>query len=95
MRSAAIARASISVCHSLGLEVTVEGIERVEQLQLLARGGSIAAQGHLISRPLAGADVPAFVRGSRALLGALVEGAGGADRDAVVPIRTRSKDDAI
>ena len=90
LRSAAIARAIISVCHSLGLEVTVEGIERVEQLQLLARSGPIAAQGHLISRPLAGADVPAFIRDSRAVLAALLEGSGGAERDAVVPFRTRS-----
>ena len=90
MRSAAIARAIISVCHSLGLEVTVEGIERIEQLRLLARCGPIAAQGHFVSSPIAGDAVPAFARGSRARLAALLSEAGReGERDAVVPFRPR------
>ncbi len=90
MRSAAIARAIISVCHSLGLEVTVEGIERVEQLRLLTRCGPIAAQGHLISRPIAGTSVPAFARGSAVLLASLLaRGSEDMDREAVVPFRPR------
>jgi diguanylate cyclase (GGDEF)-like protein len=91
MRSAAIARAIISVCHSLGLEVTVEGIERVEQLRLLGRSGPIAVQGHLLSRPLAAADVPAFARNSAKLLAALLAGAEDATgNEAVVPFRPRT-----
>lgn len=91
MRSVAIARAIISVCHSLGLEVTVEGIERVEQLRLLSRSGAISVQGHLLSRPLAAEDVPVFARNSARQLAALLAGteaeSGG---DAVVPFRTRN-----
>ena len=87
---AAIARAIISVCHSLGLEVTVEGIERIEQLRLLARCGPIAAQGHLVSYPIAGEAIPAFVQGSRARLASLLAHPGReADREAVVPFRPR------
>ncbi len=90
MRSAAIARAIISVCHSLGLGVTVEGIERVEQLRLLTRCGPIAGQGHLISRPIAGEAVPAFARGSRAQLAALLAQVGlDNGHEAVVPFRPR------
>ncbi|MBV6418734.1 MAG: hypothetical protein CMLOHMNK_03672 [Steroidobacteraceae bacterium] len=89
MRSAAIARAIIAVCHSLGLDITVEGVERIEQLRLLARSGPMAAQGHLISRPLAGSDVPAFIRGSQARLATLLSGATGGEtgREAVIPFR--------
>jgi diguanylate cyclase (GGDEF)-like protein len=91
MRSAAIARAIISVCHSLGLEVTVEGIERVEQLRLLARCGPIAAQGHLVSRPIAGEAIPAFARGSRAHLNTLLaQVVRDGEREAVVPFRPRT-----
>ena len=91
MRSAAIARAIVSVCHSLGLEVTVEGVERVEQLRLLARTGPIAVQGHLLSMPIAGDAVPAFAHDSRARLGMLLAGsAREGDREAVVPFRPRN-----
>lgn len=91
VRSAAIARAIISVCHSLGLEVTVEGIERVEQLRLLARCGPLAAQGHLISRPIASEAIPAFMLGSRSRLAGLLAHPGHeADREAVVPFRPRA-----
>ena len=91
-RSAAIARAIISVCHSLGFDVTVEGIERVEQLRLLMHSGPIAAQGHLLSRPLAGGDAPAFAQGSAARLQALLSriGLDTTGAVAVVPFRPRS-----
>ncbi len=91
-RSAAIARAIISVCHSLGFDVTVEGIERVEQLRLLMHSGPIAAQGHLLSRPLAGGDAPAFAQGSAARLQALLSriGLDATGAVAVVPFRPRN-----
>jgi diguanylate cyclase (GGDEF)-like protein len=51
-RSAAIARAIVGLCHSLGLEVTAEGIECPEQLALLADQSPMYLQGYLIARPL-------------------------------------------
>ena len=51
-RSAAIARAIIGLCHSLGLEVTAEGVEYPEQLALLAELTPIYLQGYLLARPV-------------------------------------------
>jgi diguanylate cyclase (GGDEF)-like protein len=53
-RSAAITRALIGLCHSLGLEVTAEGIECHEQLAMLADLAPICLQGYLLARPAAG-----------------------------------------
>jgi diguanylate cyclase (GGDEF)-like protein len=52
-RSAAIARAIIGLCHSLGLEVTAEGIECTEQLALLLDQSPLYLQGYLLARPAA------------------------------------------
>ncbi|MET0280064.1 MAG: EAL domain-containing protein [Steroidobacteraceae bacterium] len=51
-RSWSIAEATIQLCHGLGLEVTAEGIERVEQLQMLLKHPRLLVQGFLLSRPL-------------------------------------------
>jgi EAL domain-containing protein (putative c-di-GMP-specific phosphodiesterase class I) len=51
-RAAAIARATIALCRSLGLDVTVEGVERVEQLAMLLPHPAISVQGFLFSRPI-------------------------------------------
>jgi len=51
-RSAAIARAIIGLCHSLGLEVTAEGVECPEQLALLTELTPIYLQGYLLARPV-------------------------------------------
>ena len=51
-RSASIARATIGLCRSLGLEVTAEGVERIEQLAMLLPHPAISLQGYLISRPV-------------------------------------------
>jgi EAL domain-containing protein (putative c-di-GMP-specific phosphodiesterase class I) len=52
-RSAAIARAIIGLCHSLGLEVTAEGVECSEQLALLADRSPLYLQGYLLAAPVA------------------------------------------
>jgi diguanylate cyclase (GGDEF)-like protein len=52
-RSAAIARAIIGLCHSLGLEVTAEGIECTEQLAQLADRAPLFLQGYLLTPPVA------------------------------------------
>jgi EAL domain-containing protein (putative c-di-GMP-specific phosphodiesterase class I) len=51
-RSASIARATIALCRSLGLEVTAEGVERVEQFAMLLPHPAISLQGYLFSRPV-------------------------------------------
>jgi diguanylate cyclase (GGDEF)-like protein len=51
-RSAAIARAIVGLCHSLGLEVTAEGIECPEQLFLLMDQAPMYLQGYLLARPV-------------------------------------------
>jgi diguanylate cyclase (GGDEF)-like protein len=51
-RSAAIAQAIIGLCHSIGLEVTAEGIECPEQLALLIDLTPIYLQGYLLARPV-------------------------------------------
>jgi EAL domain-containing protein (putative c-di-GMP-specific phosphodiesterase class I) len=51
-RSAAIARAIIDLCASLGLEVTAEGVERPEQFALLMGYRAMFLQGYLLSQPL-------------------------------------------
>jgi diguanylate cyclase (GGDEF)-like protein len=51
-RSGSIARATIALCRSLGLEVTAEGVERVEQMAMLLSHPAISLQGYLFSRPV-------------------------------------------
>ena len=48
-RSAAIARSIIALCHGLGLEVMAEGVERPEQLAVLAHYGPVGVQGYLLA----------------------------------------------
>jgi EAL domain-containing protein (putative c-di-GMP-specific phosphodiesterase class I) len=52
-RSAAIARAIVGLCHSLGLQVTAEGVECTEQLTLLTDRWPLYLQGYLLSPPVA------------------------------------------
>ncbi|HET7811552.1 MAG TPA: EAL domain-containing protein [Steroidobacteraceae bacterium] len=57
LRAASIARATIGLCRSLGLEVTAEGVERIEQLAMLLPHRAITLQGYLFSRPVAAGDL--------------------------------------
>jgi diguanylate cyclase (GGDEF)-like protein len=61
-RALAITRAIAALCEQLGLEMTAEGIERPEQLQLLLVHHAICLQGYLLSRPVDEAALPARVR---------------------------------
>jgi len=56
-RSASIARATIGLCRGLGLDVTAEGVERVEQLAMLLPHPAISLQGYLFSRPVPANDL--------------------------------------
>ncbi len=52
-----IVEAVISLAHSLGLEVTGEGVESAEQLELLRGMGCDFAQGYHLARPLPSEEV--------------------------------------
>ena len=49
--TAAIVRAIVGLGHGLGMSVTAEGVETVEQLALVRGEGCTQVQGYLISRP--------------------------------------------
>jgi diguanylate cyclase (GGDEF)-like protein len=64
-RSPAIVRSIIGLCHSLGLQVTAEGVERTEQLGVLLTDRGVQIQGYLVSRPIDAASVPVFLSNAR------------------------------
>lgn len=64
-RSPAIVRSIVGLCHSLGLQVTAEGVERASQLGPLLMDRGVQIQGYLVSRPLRAASVPAFLADGR------------------------------
>jgi len=51
-RAASIAHAMIALCRGLGLQVTVEGVERASQLDFLTGRGEVSVQGFLVARPM-------------------------------------------
>jgi diguanylate cyclase (GGDEF)-like protein len=71
-RTESLARSIIDVCHSLGLGVTIEGIERRDQLAWLLDCGPVDIQGFLVARPMPAEDIPQFARTSAARLEALL-----------------------
>jgi diguanylate cyclase (GGDEF)-like protein len=52
-RSASIARATIGLCSELGLKVTAEGVERLEQFTALLGYPGMSLQGYLLGHPVA------------------------------------------
>jgi diguanylate cyclase (GGDEF)-like protein/PAS domain S-box-containing protein len=58
---AAIIRAIASLCQTLGIATTVEGIETPEQMQQVASQGCTEGQGYLFSPPRPATEVPAML----------------------------------
>ena len=56
-----IVRAVVGLAHNLGLETVAEGVETRSQLDFLADIGCELAQGYLLAKPMAAADLPAFL----------------------------------
>ena len=67
-RSAAIVHSIIRLCRNLGLQVTVEGVERVTQLDFLAACGEVSVQGFLLARPVEAAAIVELVHATRGKL---------------------------
>ena len=59
--SASIIRAIASLGASLGIETTAEGIETVEQLELVRRAGCTEMQGYLVSAPRPPCELPEMI----------------------------------
>ena len=57
----AIIRAITTLADALGMETLAEGVEDPRQLMILRAEGCRQIQGYLLSRPLAGVLVPAFI----------------------------------
>ena len=71
-RSQAITRAIISLCQSLGLEVTAEGVERPGQLAWLAGYPAMHLQGYLLSPPVPEAELLTVLTGMPARMDELM-----------------------
>ena len=74
-RSPPIVRSIIGLCHSLGLQVTAEGVERSSQLGMLLMDRGVQVQGYLVSRPLTADMMLTFLTRVRAHLDELARGA--------------------
>jgi EAL domain-containing protein (putative c-di-GMP-specific phosphodiesterase class I) len=58
---AAIARAVVTLAHSLGLQAVAEGVETTQQLDTLSTLGCDAGQGFLWSRPIPSEDFQRYL----------------------------------
>ncbi len=60
-RRRAVVEASLDLARKLGLKAVAEGVETIEDWQMLAELGCDIAQGWLIGRPVPGSEVPAAI----------------------------------
>lgn len=58
----AIIKTIIGLARNLDLKVVAEGVETIDQLQLLALAGCGSAQGYLFAEPMPSANVAAFIK---------------------------------
>jgi EAL domain-containing protein (putative c-di-GMP-specific phosphodiesterase class I) len=59
--STAIIRAVTGMCDSLGITVTAEGVENLQQLDLLRAERCTEIQGYLVSKPRRAQDIPSLI----------------------------------
>jgi diguanylate cyclase len=55
-----IVASTIELAHAIGMKVVAEGVELEDSMRLLRELGCDVAQGFLVSRPIAAADIPGF-----------------------------------
>jgi EAL domain-containing protein (putative c-di-GMP-specific phosphodiesterase class I) len=55
------------LAHELGLNVIAEGVETVDQLELLVTYGCDQMQGYLFSKPVISEECAAMIKSSRSL----------------------------
>ena len=60
-RKRAVAEASMDLARKLGLTTVAEGVETLEDWQMLAELGCDVAQGWLVARPVPGSEVHAAI----------------------------------
>jgi EAL domain-containing protein (putative c-di-GMP-specific phosphodiesterase class I) len=65
LESAAIVRTIITLAHHLGMDVTAEGLETVEQMARLRTLECEYGQGYLFSKPVDGTEAEALLRTTR------------------------------
>jgi cyclic di-GMP phosphodiesterase Gmr len=56
-----VVRAIVDLARSLRLEVVAEGVETIEDAEVLRKIGCMTAQGYLFSRPLGAADLTTWL----------------------------------
>jgi EAL domain-containing protein (putative c-di-GMP-specific phosphodiesterase class I) len=61
-KASALVGSIIAMAHALGLEVTAEGVEERDDLELLRAEGCDLAQGYFFSKPLAGEGFGEFLK---------------------------------
>ena len=59
---ASIVETTITLAHSLGMQVIAEGVETAEQLQFLRTKGCDQIQGYYCSRPLSPSGLETFMQ---------------------------------
>jgi diguanylate cyclase (GGDEF)-like protein/PAS domain S-box-containing protein len=64
IKEAAIARAIISMAHSMSLIIVAEGVEHIAQLEFLKDQGCDKAQGFLFSKPVTDMDFEEILKGN-------------------------------
>ena len=97
--AAAFARSCVQLCHSRGLGVTVEGIERPGQLDALVGCGDIQIQGFLIAQPAPLDEIVRFIPKAPARMAAVwpkradrpYEDQGHSETSAVAFLRSRPR----
>jgi predicted signal transduction protein with EAL and GGDEF domain len=65
----------IGLCRNLGLQVTIEGVERLAQLDFLAACGDVSVQGFLVARPVEASEIVRLVHATRDHLDSLLDAA--------------------